>query len=64
MQIKKNNNEDVITVLPNGGGTSTVFICIENEMFYSAYITLNIEQARQTAYEILKICDELELENE
>lgn len=63
MEIKKNANLDSITVLPNGGGTSDVFINISNHLDF-AYIALNTTEARQVADAILKLCDELDVENE
>lgn len=63
MQIKKNANLDIITVLPNGGGTSDVFMCISNHLD-QAYIALTTTEARQVADAILKLCDELDVENE
>ena len=59
MEIKKNSNLDSITVLPNGGGTSDVFINIENHPDF-AYISLNTTESRQVADAILKICDDLD----
>lgn len=64
MKISKNNGSDTITVLPNGGGTKDVYISIENEDFYTSHLALNITEARQIADEILKICNELEVEDE
>lgn len=63
MEIKKNANLDSIRVLANGGGTSDVFINISNHLDL-AYITLTTTEARQVADAILKICDELDAENE
>lgn len=63
MEISKNNDLDIIIVLPNGGGTNEVYIGIENDLDLS-HIALNTSEARQIANEILKICDELEAENE
>lgn len=59
MEISKNNDLDIIIVLPNGGGTNEVYISIENDLDLS-HIALNTSEARQIANEILKICDELE----
>ena len=64
MKIIKNDGSDIITVLPNGGGTKDVFISIENEDFYTSHLALTITEARQIADELLKICNELETENE
>lgn len=63
MEISKNNNLDIIEVSSNGGGSNEVYIGIENDLDLS-YIALNTSEARQIANEILKICDELEAENE
>lgn len=59
MKISKNDDLDIIRVLPNGGGTNEIYICIENDLDVSR-ITLTISEARQIADELLKICNELE----
>ena len=61
MKISKNDDLDIIRVLPNGGNTKDVYIDIENDLDVSR-ITLTISEARQVADEILKICNEIEVE--
>lgn len=45
MEISKNNDLDIIIVLPNGGGTNEVYIGIENDLDLS-HIALNTSKAR------------------
>lgn len=63
MKISKNDDLDIIRVLPNGGNTKDVYIDIENDLDVSR-ITLTISEAHQVANEILKICNELETASE
>lgn len=63
MKISKNDDLDIIRVLPNGGNTKEVYIDVENDLDVSR-ITLTISEARQMADELLKICNELENTNE
>lgn len=60
MKIVK-NEKNTITVLLDGCGTKYIFICIDRH-FNTGFITLNIEQARQVADEILRLCVKLESE--
>ena len=63
MKIIKNGNLDNILVLPNECGTNEVYIGFEND-FILCLISLTVTEARQMANELLKICNELETENE
>lgn len=61
MKISRNDDLEVIRVLPNGSDTNEIYIriCIESD-FKLCQITVTINEARQIADEILKICNESE----